>query len=184
MTVEANSASAQFIVDVFAASTASPIYFSSLKNRDAPADEPGERHVLTRRPADIEAFVRKWDRPHRGTYFCVNPLKPGTTRAKANVAELNGLHVDIDFKDVEDGPDAVLAAIRSVALPPTMVVSSGNGAHAYWFFHEALPATPENVERIEQTLRRLCAHLGGDPAVCEVSRLMRLPGTHNTKDGT
>jgi hypothetical protein len=183
VTVEATCAAAQFIVDVFAASTANPIYLSSIKNRDAPADEPGERHVLTRSPAAIEAFVRKWDRRHRGTYFCVNPLKAGTTRAKANVAELNGLHVDIDFKDVEEGPDAVLAAIRSVALPPSMVVSSGNGAHAYWFFHEALPATPENVERLERALRRLCAHLGGDPAVCEVSRLMRLPGTHNTKDG-
>jgi hypothetical protein len=31
-------------------------------------------------------------------------------------------------------------------------------------------------------LRQLCNHLGGDPQVCEVARLMRLPGTHNTKN--
>ena len=41
----------------------------------------------------------------------------------------------------------------------------------------------ENIERVEALLRLLADHLAGDPACAEASRLMRLPGSHNTKDG-
>jgi hypothetical protein len=181
---EAASTATNFIADMFAASTDHSIYLSSLANRDAPEDEPTERHVATRDVANIEAFVRKWDRKHRGLYFCVSTLVPGATRrCKDNLSELTGLHVDVDFKDVKDPPDEVAQALREVLLPPSKIVSSGNGLHAYWHFRESLPATPENIARVEHLLRRLCDHLGGDPAVCEAARLMRLPGTHNTKDG-
>jgi hypothetical protein len=174
----------QFLVDMFAASTASPIYISSLKNADAPPDEPGERHVLTRNAEDIEAFVRKWDRPNRGVFFCVSPLTRGAARrSKQDVAELAGLHADIDFKGIEESPEDVLKALAGLELPPSKIVASGHGFHLYWNLREALPADANNVAKIEQLLRALCRHLSGDPQVCEISRLMRLPGTHNTKSG-
>jgi hypothetical protein len=39
------------------------------------------------------------------------------------------------------------------------------------------------IERVEVLLRLLVDHLGGDPVCAEASRLMRLPGSHNTKNG-
>jgi hypothetical protein len=48
---------------------------------------------------------------------------------------------------------------------------------------ESERATPETVARVEVLLRVLADVIGGDPAVCEVARLMRLPGSHNTKNG-
>ncbi len=60
---------------------------------------------------------------------------------------------------------------------------SGNGLHAYWIFKEALPATSANIERVEALLRLLADHVGGDLSCAEASRLMRLPGSHNTKAG-
>jgi hypothetical protein len=183
MTVEAQSAAAKFIVDVFASSTGNPVYLCSLKNRDAPSNEPGERHVATRNIADIDAFIHKWDRKHRGLYFCVSTLANGATRrAKATAAELSGLHCDIDFKNVEETPEQVRQALRELFLLPSKIAHSGNGLHCYWHFREALPATPESVASVETMLRQLCTHLGGDPQVCEIARLMRLPGTHNTKE--
>jgi phage/plasmid-associated DNA primase len=71
-----------------------------------------------------------------------------------------------------------LAALR---LPPSITVRSGNGLHAYWLLTEAL--TSADIERIEAALRLLADTVGGDVAVCEIARLMRLPGTHNTKQG-
>jgi hypothetical protein len=174
----------QFIVDVFAASTSSPIYVSSLRNTDAPESESGERHVLTRNATDVEAFVQKWDRPNRGLFFCVSPLKRGAvTRNKENVAELAGLHADIDFKSIEERPEAVRDVLANLELPPSKIVTSGHGLHCYWHFREALPANKSNIAKVEQLLRMLCRHLSGDPQVCEIARLMRLPGTHNTKGG-
>jgi hypothetical protein len=183
MTVEAQSAATKFIVDVFASSTGNPVYLCSLKNKDAPSDEPGERHVATRNITAIDAFIHKWDRKHRGLYFCVSTLANGATkRAKTTTAELTGLHADIDFKNVEETPERVRQALRELFLLPSRIVHSGNGLHCYWHFREALPATPDNVTSVETMLRQLCTHLGGDPQVCEIARLMRLPGTHNTKD--
>src|SRR5262249_45214979 len=41
--------------------------------------------------------------------------------------------------------------------------------------------TPELVAQVEGALRKIADIVGGDPAVCEVARLMRVPGSHNTK---
>jgi hypothetical protein len=184
MSVEAQSAATKFIIDVFASSTGNPVYLCSLKNRDAPSNEPGERHVATRNIADIDAFIHKWDRQHRGLYFCVSTIANGATkRSKTTTAELTGLHADIDFKNIESTPDQARQTLRELFLLPSKIVHSGNGLHCYWHFREALPATPENIASVEKMLRQLCNHLGGDPQVCEIARLMRLPGTHNTKDG-
>jgi AAA domain len=48
---------------------------------------------------------------------------------------------------------------------------------------ESEKATSEIVARAEKALRALANVLGSDPAVCEVARLMRLPGSFNTKNG-
>jgi hypothetical protein len=66
---------------------------------------------------------------------------------------------------------------------PSKVVNSGHGLHAYWLLNEPLAATAETINRAEELLRAVCTAVGGDPAVCEVARLMRLPGSYNTKDG-
>ncbi len=93
------------------------------------------------------------------------------------------LHADIDFKNVDLPPDEIKRKLGQLRLLPTIVVSSGHGLHAYWLLREAIIATPETIEQVEAVLRMLCDHVGGDRQVCEVSRLMRLPGSHNSKDG-
>jgi hypothetical protein len=184
MTVEGANIASTFLADVFGPSTAAPVFICSLPNSEAREREPGERHVRTRAPDEIEAFLRKWDRKHRAVYFAVATIKAGsTTRSKATLAELNGLHVDIDAKSITMGIEEAEQKLREVMHLPSKVVASGGGLHAYWLFKEALPATPENIQRVEALLRLLADHLGGDPACAEASRLMRLPGSHNTKGG-
>ena len=49
MTVESvNMVASHFLADMFGASTAAPVYISSLPNADAREREVGERHVATR----------------------------------------------------------------------------------------------------------------------------------------
>jgi hypothetical protein len=185
MTVEStNTVASHFLADVFGASTVAPIYVSSLPNADARDHEVGERHVTTREFGDVEGFLGKWDRPGRGLYFCTATVRPGsTTRSKATLAELNGLHVDIDAKSIVVSIEEAERKLQELMHLPSKVIASGGGLHAYWLFNEALPATPENIERLEAVLRLLADHLSGDPACAEASRLMRLPGSHNSKAG-
>jgi hypothetical protein len=49
-------------------------------------------------------------------------------------------------------------------------------------FPEALKATPETSARVETALKQLADVLAGDLQVAEVARVMRLPGSHNSKN--
>jgi hypothetical protein len=184
MTVEGANVASSFLASMFGASTANPVFICSLPNSDAKDREPGERKVTTRQADYVEAFLKKWDRKDRALYFCTATLQPGASkRSKETLAELNGLHCDFDFKSVANaGPAEIERRLRETMLLPTFVVVSGNGLHVYWCFRESLPATADNIERVEALLHLLADHLAGDTACAEASRLMRLPGSHNTKE--
>ena len=170
-----------FLADFFSVTEGS-IYLCSLPNERG-AGKPAEvcgRGNGTR----LDDLVNGWDRKDRGTFFCVNTLRPRQSRrSKETVHEIVCLHADIDFGKIDLGRDAVLAKLASLPCLPSKVVNSGHGLHCYWLLNEALPVTPENVAHVEFLLRALSAAVGGDPAVCEVARLMRLPGSYNTKNG-
>ena len=173
---------ADFIADFFRDSTGS-IYLCSLPNeRDGgrPAEicgrgDGGRLNTLV---------LQTWDRKDRGTFFCVNTVTPGQARrSKETVHEVTCLHCDLDFSKIDTAPDAVLQQLRALEYPPSKIVRSGHGLHCYWLLTEALAATPETVLQAETALRGIAGILGGDPAVAEIARLMRLPGSHNTKNG-
>jgi len=82
----------------------------------------------------------------------------------------------------------VLRKIRALEFPPSRIVATGHGFHYYWFLTEAyvLPTDgtrQDTVERFETVLKLLCDFLGGDTLPAHVAGLMRVPGSHNTKDG-
>lgn len=169
-----------FIKLVFGPTTEQPVHVCSLGNdRDGPHSP---RTVSTRDMADITKFIGKWDQAERGMFFCVGTLKPGMKRSKDAVSEIAFLHADIDFKDISTPIAEVRSKLAALEYPPSILVASGNGLHCYWLLREGLDAAVEQ-DRIEAALRQLADTVGGDVAVCEIARLMRLPGTHNTKKG-
>jgi hypothetical protein len=131
-----------------------------------------------------ELVLQKWSKPDRGTFFCPNTIVPGqATRSKETVCEITSLYVDLDHAKIDITPDAILRVLETLEYPPSKVVNSGHGFHAYWLLTEALPVSPELIAQTEIALRELANMLGGDPACCEIARLLRLPGSMNTKNG-
>ena len=177
---------ATFLADVFGSSTTCPVFICSLINGDAREGSAGagERFVTTRILEYIAAFARKWDIARRGVYWCVSTVaRDARRRAKETLAELNCLHADIDFKDLDENPTTVRRVLAGLRCPPSIVTASGNGLHPLWLFKEALAATPETIADVEQLLRQLTDLVGADPSAAECARLLRLPGTHNSKGG-
>jgi P4 family phage/plasmid primase-like protien len=169
------------------ANTEHGLYVCSFTNeREAGA----ERHVISRKGSEITAFLERWDKPERGAFVCVSTIKDGQQkRNKENASEIGVLHADIDFKGVDGlpaDPDAALAEVQRqlgrLKHQPSITVFSGNGVHAYWLLNEPINANIEQ-DRIEALMRQLSDLVAGDLAVCEVARVMRMPGTHNTKNG-
>jgi hypothetical protein len=171
----------QFIAHFFSASTGS-IYLCSLpnvRNNGKPAEICGRGDGVRL----DELIHQRWDRNDRGSFFCVNTVRPGQTRrAKETIHEIVGLHADVDLKSVDATAEEVERKLGELLLLPSYVIFSGHGYHAYWLLREAVGATPQVVEPVERLLRQLADHVGGDPSVCEISRLMRVPGSRNTKD--
>jgi phage/plasmid-associated DNA primase len=168
-----------FMKDMFGPVTEAPVWIQSLGN---PGSDEKSRHLATRDLADIEAFVKRWDHDGRGAYFCVSTMK-GIARTKENASEIIGLHADIDFKDTDDTPDAILAKLHKLRFIPSRIHATGNGYHCFWLFKESAEASPEYQARYEAALKLLCDVVGGDQSVTHAAALMRLPGTHNTKHG-
>jgi hypothetical protein len=171
-----------FLADFFSASTGS-VYLCSLPN-ERNGGRPAE--ICGRGGGDRldELIVHEWDKPDRGAFFCVSTLKPKQARrSKETVFEIVTLHADLDWAKIVMEPDAILRQLQALEFPPSKIVHSGHGYHAYWLLSEALPATPGLIAQTEKALRGLANMLGGDLAVCEVARLMRVPGSYNTKNG-
>jgi P4 family phage/plasmid primase-like protien len=173
---------ARFVRAMFGPTTQHGVFVTSLGNDKNGDERP--RQVVTRDALHITRFCRKWDRAGRGLFVCVATLRANETRrAKETLSEIVGLHADIDLKSIDLTTGTVLEKLDQARLVPSFVVFSGGGLHAYWLFREAITVTPESIETVEAALHLLADLFGGDTSVCEVARLMRLPGTHNTKDG-
>jgi len=132
-------------------------------------------------PADaraIAAFMRRYQVAH--VYFGVALRKDDTSGALANCAVLPALFADVDFKQYAGGEDEARAALLRAAFPPTAVVASGGGLHAYWKLKEPLDLSTD-ADAAKALLRRLAGSLGADLASAEPAHVLRLPNTVNVK---
>lgn len=100
-------------------------------------------------------------------------------RSKNHVRRARGWWADLDHVTLGD------FAHHSLPLQPSTIVSSGHGLHLYWWATEPLPCATTSEQSAHETDLRGIQHslrlLGADPSVCEVSRVMRLPGFSNQK---
>jgi hypothetical protein len=121
-----------------------------------------------------------------------------TRRCQSNeVAGMFGLWADLDLRS-DAHPKAALPAtvqdamrILPEQLPPTFVVRTGNGAHAWWLFREPLIFESDEDRREAgtlalrwQSLLRLNAasHGWAFDRLADLARVLRVPGTKNCKD--
>ena len=132
-------------------------------------------------------------------YFGVAKYATDENRQKDNVKGLKALWLDIDcgptkvavnaktgrpagYIDQYAGTAALRAFCKTVGLPKPLLVNSGRGLHVYWPLTETI--TRSEWESVAARLRELCTvhELYVDPAVFEVARILRVPGTLNFKD--
>ena len=180
------------------------VFLTTLPNERGTHGNRHERRCAATRDgieANVGRVLDKYDKDGQAIYFCASSISgklvaerharmiategkpPLSERSKETVGEIVALWVDIDLKNIKLGKTELYRRLALLRLLPTVVDDSGNGVHVWYFLNEAMPATPENVCELETLLGQMCFSLGGDKSCCEVARLMRLPGSHNTKNG-
>jgi len=156
------------------------------QERDAGPSRP----VFTRNSAIVLTHLKRWDGPGRAVYVGAGTriLGRGSGR-REDVHQITALWSDIDCSKIGVSKEEAVAALRPIPIPPSLIVDSGHGIHPWWLLKEPIdvratdPATAANESSIVLALRQLASVVGGDPAVCDLARVMRLPGTHNCKGG-
>jgi hypothetical protein len=130
------------------------------------------------RPGDPIPISSK-GRPQQDSYVTVNEF--AAWRLVRHTAALRAVYVDIDNN--QDLP-GVLEAVHDSQLPePSYVVSSGNGLHLYWLIERAGPECLGLWRAVIGKLTQALKPVGADPVAKDVTRLLRVPGTINSKNG-
>lgn len=112
-----------------------------------------------------------------GVFFCPNEL--GDTRNdrknlrhEGNVIRFTSVFVDLDKGDHQ------LERLQAFDPPPSAIVRTGRGHHAYWILDRFEPVDALKWTAVQ---RAMAAKLKGDGACTDPARLMRLPDTWHVK---
>ena len=151
---------------------------------------PEERQRLYRPPVLPAAAAEFMDR--EDLYVSVSRFRG--RRGERRLLALGSLFVDLDYYHSRDSAiansaphEALMHALELLSraqLPvPTTAVSTGRGLALYWR-HAYLPAkAAQRWRACLKELRRVLTPLCPDPAVSDPSRVMRIPGTRNSRSG-
>jgi hypothetical protein len=116
-------------------------------------------------------WVDKWQPEGRvDTYFGVYPRTRSAGTADAVAPQVSWLFADLDGSEVS----------LPQALSPTIVVESGTPGHRHCYWQLAQPTDLARVEALNKALARM---VGGDLNATDRARVLRLPGTINSKTG-
>lgn len=149
--------------------------------------EESKQQELVESREELDKWVARFLRRKMNVFFGVAKFKGDDGRKKDNVQALKAFWLDIDCGPTKDYPSQGEALqdlkkfCKTVGLPRPIVVNSGRGLHVYWALTEAI--TREEWEPVAARLKEVCVAQGlrVDPAVFEVSRILRIPGTFNFK---
>jgi hypothetical protein len=112
---------------------------------------------------DLWPWVTALQAQGAGVFCTVNATVLGQRKAQ-DVKRIRALFCDFDGKEPGDWH-----------LPPSMVVQSGHGKHAYWLVNDC------PLGGFVEAQKRLALHYGSDFKVHDLPRVMRLPGTVHQK---
>ena len=110
-------------------------------------------------------------------------------RSSTNAQQMRCFFLDLDCGPTKEFPDqpTALAELRkfctAIGLRRPYLVNSGRGVHVYWPLTE--PVSPEQWKPVANALKKACAAHGleaDSTATSDVSRVLRVPLTHNYKD--
>jgi hypothetical protein len=169
----------------------------------------GSRHHDIRDPGwkdDVERLARRWDAEKRDVYLGVAlrgcDLGSSKRGGKKDVVALPGFFADLDVGNaghkgttypptIQEAIKVLIAFREKGSPPPSLLVHTGGGLHAYWLFQEPLAITDVNRARVTEELKAWQGRLIAVAAetgytldnTADLARVLRLPGTNNWKTG-
>ena len=141
-----------------------PVAFQTFADRKGAKGRDPLAKVMYGELKEWGSKLRELNAQGAGVFVCANATN-GQGRTAADVTRVRALFIDLDGAPI----DPVLRLPED--LQPHAVVESSPGRwHAYWRVIGC------RLERFTELQRALAARFGGDRSVCDLPRVMRLPG--------
>lgn len=110
-------------------------------------------------------------------------------RTEQSVRHLNALWVDLDYYKIDKYKDKSISDMIKIMkndglfneLEPSFFVNSGNGIYIIWLIKNAPKAVLKMWKCCMDKLYKKFENYGADPMAKDVSRVLRLPGSSNSK---
>lgn len=131
---------------------------------DSPAREPRLARIFHGPLRQNANALRDLNERGAGVFVTVQETD-GRGRREKNIVALRACFIDCD------GPRK-----QSFALKPSLAAATVKGGHAYFCLQPQ-----QELGRFREIQQQLAAFYGSDPAVCDLPRVMRLPGTFHCK---
>ncbi len=144
---------------------------------------PPHRTSYALNDPDVWDKVENWIQRHENIYHCYFSLCPRLTKTGKEIKDVCGLSTLWADIDAHDKPkEEAWQIVERLNPPPSVIVDSGGGYHAYWLLDGFYP-TPDETARDDAGAieRGLVKHMGGDMAATDLARIFRIPGTLNIK---
>lgn len=127
----------------------------------------------------IRRSVAKEEVPPNMYFGVCTHSKPGPSKNDVCTGFAAWADIDLGSTILNEKMKIIDSIIKNrLLLHPSIVVDSGNGVHLYWLLTEPT----NNLDLLERTCRNLGIIVGGDE-VFDRTRIMRVPGSLNTKAG-
>ena len=134
---------------------------------DSPAKSPALSRIMHGTLGQHAAALAGLNERGAGVFFMVN-AGDGKGRKAGNVKQVRALFADLDGSPLDP--------VQATSLPPHCIVESSPGRwHAYWL------VTDCPLDRFKPMQQALAARFDGDRKVCDLPRVMRLPGFDHRK---
>ena len=124
-------------------------------------------------------------------YASVNSFYSPVGCISSKTKKLNAIFIDLDYYNIEQlkglNAEEVIQVLRKeVDYPePSIYIDSGNGLYLMWLLNNTYATTSSRAywKKIEETLIKLFKPYGADTKVKDHARVLRIPGTINSKTG-
>ena len=128
------------------------------------------------------------DREEDDVYFSINSFR-GRKKVEEDVWHLNAFALDFDYykiKEYENYTAEEMYEILKNKLPvmPTAAVDSGRGLYIIYTFKHCPRQMLRTYKSLYKTFFKLLDGYGMDPRAMNVTQIIRLPGTYNSKSKT
>lgn len=115
---------------------------------------------------NLDLLIRQ-NQAGAGVFVTINATD-GKGRAAKNIIRVRSVFIDLDGSPIEP-------VMRHVVAPSVSVESSPGRYHAYWLTDDC------PLDEFKLAQQRLIRQFNADPSVCDLSRVMRLPGFFHQK---